>query len=453
MNKLVLVLIPALLAAQPAPTGIAAILANRVDESHRAMGMVIGTLDGEGVRKVAGRGKAGAGNATPLDGDTVFEIGSITKVFTSLLLADMIERGEVKPDDPVSKYLPEGVTVPSRGDKQITLLDLSQHVSALPRMPDQFKPADPLNPYADYDAPKLYAFLSRSQLTRDIGEKYEYSNAGAGLLGHALSRRAGLSYEVLLRRRILDPLEMKSTSITLSEEQRGRLAVGHNEALEPVKNWDIDVLAGAGAIRSTANDMLAFAAAHLGLKKTPLDAAIVRMRASRRSAGPPGLDIAMAWHILNKTGTDLYWHNGGTGGYRSFLGFDLEAKRAVVVLCNTTLSNDDAGFHLLDSRAPLAMLKPAKVRKEIALDPKVLAAHTGEFALAPTFILTVTADGGKLFAQATGQGRAELFAESETEFFYKIVDAQITFNRDGEGKTTGLVLHQAGRDIPGARVK
>lgn len=453
MKMLALLLAPVLAAAQPAATNIETILANRVDESHRAMGLVIATIDGEGSRKVAARGKAAVPVERPLDGDTVFEIGSITKVFTSLLLADMIERGEVKADDPVSKYLPEGVTVPSRGGKQITLLDLSQHVSSLPRMPDQFKPADPMNPYADYDAPKLYGFLSRTTLTRDIGEKYEYSNVGVGLLGHALARQAGTSYEELLRKRILDPLGMKSTSITLSDDQRKRLAVGHNEQLEPVKNWDLDALAGAGAIRSTANDMLTFAAAHLGLKKSPLDAAIARMRGSRRPTGAPGLDIAMAWHILNKTGTDLYWHNGGTGGYRSFLGFDLEGKRGVVILCNTALSNDDAGFHLLDSRAPLATLKPAKVRKEVSLDPKILTAHAGEFALAPTFSLTITTENGKLYAQATGQGRAEIFAENETEFFYKIVDAQITFNRDNEGKTTGLVLHQAGRDVPAARIK
>jgi D-alanyl-D-alanine-carboxypeptidase/D-alanyl-D-alanine-endopeptidase len=450
VNKLTLLLIPVLLAAQ---TSVETILTNRVDESRRAMGLIIGTLDKEGVRKIAARGKAGAGIDRPLDGDTVFEIGSITKVFTSLLLSDMIERGEVKPDDPVSKYLPEGVTVPARGGKQITLLDLSQHVSALPRMPDQFKPADPENPYADYDAPKLYAFLGRVKLERDIGEKYEYSNLGVGLLGHALARRVEMSYEELLRRRILDPLEMKSTSITPSQDQRKRLALGHDPALKPVKNWDLDALAGAGAIRSTANDMLKFAAAHLGLVKTPLDAAMIRMRAARRPTGQDGLDIAMAWHILNKNGTDLYWHNGGTGGYRSFLGFDLDARRAVIVLCNTALGNDDVGFHLLDSRAPLATLKPAKERKEVTVDAKVLAADVGEFALAPTFTFTISTEEGKLFAQATNQPRAEIFAESETEFFYKIVDAQLTFKRDEEGKTTSLVLHQAGRDMPGARIK
>ena len=348
---------------------------------------------------------------------------------------------------------PEGVAMPTRGGKQITLLDLAQHVSGLPRMPDQFQPADPANPFADYDTAKLYSFLGRVTLARDIGEKYEYSNVGVGLLGHLLAQRAGMSYEQLLRTRILQPLKMTSTSITLSEDQRKRLAAGHNEKLQPVKNWDLDVLAGAGAIRSTANDMLKFAAAHMGLVKTPLEAAMARMRVPRRPAGQKGLEIAMGWLVLTQTGTDLYWHNGGTGGYRTFLGMELGAKRAVVVLSNTAVSNDDVGFHVLDNRAPLSMLKVLKERIEAAIDAKILGGHVGEFALAPTFILAITAEGGQLFGQATGQPRSALFAESETEFFLKVVDAQITFKRDEAGKTTSLVLHQNGRDIPAARVK
>ncbi len=445
--------IPMLLAAQPATTSVETILANRVEESQRVVGMAIATIDKDGAHSVVARGKAGGDNNRPLDGDTVFEIGSITKVFTSLLLADMIERGELKAEDEAGKYLPEGVAMPARGGKRITLLDLARHVSGLPRMPDQFQPADPANPFADYDTAKLYSFLGRVTLGRDIGEKYEYSNVGVGLLGHLLARRAGVSYEELLRTRILQPLKMTSTSITFSEDQRKRLAIGHNKKLQPVKNWDLDVLAGAGAIRSTANDMLKFAAAHMGQVKTPLDAAMARMRVPRRPAGQKRMEIAMGWHILTQTGTDLYWHNGGTGGYRTFLGMELGAKRAVVVLSNTVLSNDDVGFHLLDSRAPLSMLKPSKERKEIAIDAKILGGHVGEFALAPTFILTITTEEGKLFAQATGQPRSELFAESETEFFLKVVDAQITFKRDEAGKTTSVVLHQNGRDMPAARVK
>ena len=193
---------------------IRSIMANRV-ENGKAVGIVAGIIDEKG-RQVVAAGKISPDGTQAPDGDTVYEIGSVTKVFTSLILADMIEKGEVKPDDPVSKLLPATVKVPSRNGRQITLLDLSMQVSGLPRLPDNLKPADPGNPYADYDAAKLYDFLSRYTLTRDPGEKYEYSNLAVGLLGHALALKAGISYEELLRRRIFAPLGMTSTSIALS---------------------------------------------------------------------------------------------------------------------------------------------------------------------------------------------------------------------------------------------
>src|SRR5579859_856747 len=203
---------------------IRALLANRVDEAHKTIGMVVGTIGPSG-REVVAYGKR-AKDGPPVDGDTFFEIGSITKVFTSLLLADMVERGEVTLDTPIAKLLPESVKVPSRNGKQITLLDISMQVSGLPRLPSNFHPADAGNPYADYDTAKLYEFLSGYTLTRDIGAKYEYSNLAVGLLGHALARKAGLTYEQLLRKRILDPLGMNDTTITLTSDQRKRLAAG-----------------------------------------------------------------------------------------------------------------------------------------------------------------------------------------------------------------------------------
>ncbi|MGH9719703.1 MAG: serine hydrolase [Bryobacteraceae bacterium] len=418
---------------------IESILANRVDESKKAVGLVIGTIDAKGPR-VTGRGKRALDRDGKPDGDTVFEIGSITKVFTSLLLADMVERGELKADDPIAKFLPPTVKVPSRDGRQITLLDLSTQVSGLPRLPAGFKPADPANPYADYDARKLYEFPSGHTLARTPGEKYEYSNLGVGLLGHVLALKAGMSYEELLRRRIFEPLEMKSSSIQLSVSQQERLASGHDQLLKPVRNWDMDVLAGAGAIRSTANDMLKFAAANLELTDSPLKAAMRRMRSIRRETGTPGMSIAMGWHVLTKFGTAMVWHNGGTAGYRSFLGIVPENKQGVVVLCNTFLDNDAVGFHLLESKMPVSKLTASRERKEIAVDPKILETYVGEYEFVPAFVLTVTRDGARLFGQATGQPKLELFAESETEFFVKVVDAQISFLKDG------LILHQMGRD-------
>ena len=393
-------------------------------------------------RQVAAAGKVSLDGTQQPDGDTVYEIGSVTKVFTSLILADMIEKGEVKPDDPVSKFLPPAVKVPSHNGRQITLLDLSMQVSGLPRLPNNMKPADPANPYADYNAAKLYDFLSSYTLTRDPGEKYEYSNLAVGLLGHALALKAGMSYEELLRRRIFEPLGMTSTSITLSEAQKKRFAPGYDEALTPVKNWDMDVLAGCGAVRSTVNDMLKFVAANLELTDTPLKAAMRRMRSVKKDTGTPDLQIAMAWHVFTKFDTEVWWHNGGTAGYRSFIGFIPAKKEGVVLFCNTFMDNDDMGRHILETRYPLT-----NFHNDVHLDTSVLDRYVGEYQMTPAFKIAVTRTGSRLFIQATGQPHLEIFAKSESEFFLKVVDAQITFSKDS------LVLHQNGKDQTAKKVK
>lgn len=426
-----------------ADAGIRALLINRIDEAKKAVGIVVGTLGPDG-RSITAYGKLAKDRPETPGGDTVFEIGSITKVFTSLVLADMVERGEVTLDTPVKKLLPDSVKVPTRNGEGITLLDLSMQISGLPRMPSNFHPADSGNPFADYDATKLYEFLSSYTLPRDIGEKYEYSNLGVGLLGHALARKAGMSYEALVRARVLEPLGMRDTAVTLSADQKRRLATGHNADLVPVKNWDLDAIAGAGALRSTANDMLKFLAANLELTDTPLKPAMRRMRSMRRATGTPDVDILMAWHTLSRDGSEIVWHNGGTGGYRSFAGFDPVKKTAVVVLCNTSFDVDDIGRHVLNAKFPATTLAPRKQRTEIALDAKVLAEYGGEFTFAPTFAIQITAEGQHLYAQATGQPRFELFAEKKDEFFLKVVDAQISFGRDDAGKVTHLILHQNG---------
>jgi len=453
MKRAAIAILLALPLLAQVPDEIRSILANRVDEGKKVVGIVVGTIDAQG-RQVIGYGRLSKTDARKPDGDTVFEIGSITKVFTSLILADMVEKGEVKLDDPVAKYLPESVKMPSRNGKQITLRDLSMQVSGLPRMPTNFKPGDPDNPYVDYDAAKLYEFLSGYTLTRDPGEKYEYSNLAVGLLGNTLARRAGTDYETLVRKRILEPLGMRHTSIKLSEEQKKNFATGHDPALTPVKNWDLDALAGAGALRSTANDMLTFLAANMELSNatsdTPLKAAMRRMRAERRDTGIPNMQIAMAWHILTSYDTDVVWHNGGTAGYRSFAGFDPKTKKGAVVLCNTSFDNDDLGRHLVEAKYPVLKLSPPPA--EVALEAKVLEAYAGRYE-AGAAAMTVTAEGTRLYVQITGQPRFEVFATKVDEFFLKVVEAQISFKRNDAGTVESLMLHQNGRDIPWVKSK
>jgi CubicO group peptidase (beta-lactamase class C family) len=334
---------------------IAAAIKSRVD-ARRSSGMVVATLEPDGSSSIASYGDPGPG-AKPLDADSVFEIGSITKVFTAIVLADMVDRGEVRLDDPVAKFLPEGVRVPSRGGRQITLLDLTTQTSGLPRMPDNLRPRDPANPYADYTAEQMFEFLGRYTLPRDIGSQFEYSNLGVGLLGQALSRRAGKSYEVLVRERILAPLGMTHTGVALTPWMREHLALGHDTQLRVAANWDLPAFAGAGALRSTMNDMIVFARANLGWRPgataAPGDAVtrVLRVMAqthvARKPTDAPGMSIGMNWLIRRVGDRDVVWHNGGTGGYRTWIGFDKARKVGAIVLTNSTIGHDDLGVSLV----------------------------------------------------------------------------------------------------------
>jgi serine-type D-Ala-D-Ala carboxypeptidase/endopeptidase len=437
---------------------IARILAERIDTQRQSVGIVVGVLE-PGGRRVVSHGSAVKGEARQPDGETVFEIGSITKVFTALLLADAVERGDVALTDPVAKFLPPSVRVPERG-RAITLGDLASHLSGLPRLPSNMAPKDANNPYADYTVEQLYAFLSSHQLARDAGAQYEYSNLGGGLLGHVLALRAGMSYEALVEARITRPLGMTSTRITLSPAMRARLASGHTATLQPVANWDLPVLAGAGALRSTVNDLLLFAAAAVGERATPLDKAFARMLATRHATTAPGLQIALGWHVFTANNHDVVWHDGGTAGYRSFVGFDPVARTAVVALSNagTLAGVNDIGRHILDRQVPLLradspLVAAQKERTAITVAPEVLQAYVGRYQIAPAAFFTITRKGGALFAELTGQGPAEIFPETQRDFFYKVVDAQITFETDAAGKATALVLHQLGRDQRAVRIE
>lgn len=324
---------------------ILAAIRTRVDAGKNT-GMVVATIEADGGTSIAAYGSPGHG-ALPLDGDSVFEIGSITKVFTATLFADMVDRGEVKIDDPISRYLPADVRVPERAGRKITLLDLSTQSSGLPRLPNNMAPRDPQNPYADYSVVQLHTFLSGHALTRDIGSQYEYSNFGFGLLGHVLARRSGTTYEALMTERVLAPLRMQHTGITLTAWMQQHLAKGHDASGRLVPNWDLPVLAGAGALRSTMNDMLLFARANLDPSGGRLQRVMQQTHTARFPTGQPNLSIGLGWHIRRVDGHDIVWHNGGTAGYRTWMGLDKTRRIAAIVLTNSPQGADDLGYELL----------------------------------------------------------------------------------------------------------
>jgi CubicO group peptidase (beta-lactamase class C family) len=323
----------------------------RVDNGYN-VGIIVGLIDGRGSSYFS-YGETVFGNATTPDEHTVFEIGSITKVFTSILLADMVRSGELALDDPIDLYFPEGVTAPQGGGRSITLYDLATHTSGLPSMPSNFAPADAANPYADYTVEQMYAFLSEYALQREIGSQYEYSNLAAGLLGNLLANAAGMTYGDLIEQKITSVIDMDDTAIELTPDQQQRLARGH-VGTTVVPNWDIPALAGAGALRSTASDMLTFLAANTGVEETRLYGAMSETHQPRETAGSASMQVALGWHVRSDGDRKVVWHNGGTGGYRSFAGFLQGGTTGVVVLTNTNVSADDIGFHLLGSSFQLS---------------------------------------------------------------------------------------------------
>jgi serine-type D-Ala-D-Ala carboxypeptidase/endopeptidase len=314
-------------------------LANQYVAKRPNAALVIGVLQ-HGWSFEAGFGRIADTNAAPPDGQTLFEIGSITKVFTGITLARMAQGGvplapghsaPVALDDPIGRYLPAGVSAPQKNGREITLRNLATHTSGLPRLPDNFDAVskDEQNPYVSYYATNLYQDLAAVKLAHEPGKTSDYSNYGFGLLGHLLALRAGKPYEDLVKEAVCIPIGLTNTAITLSAGQRERLTPGHDEKGKVVPNWDMDVFAPAGALRSNADDLLRFLAANL----EATDAALAEAQASHFKEFGGG--VGLGWQITQcLEGPTVHWHNGGTGGYVSFIGFDKNAKVAVVLLSN-----------------------------------------------------------------------------------------------------------------------
>ncbi len=389
---------------------LTAVIRSRIQsylDSGQCIGLAVGVL-AAGAECVVFGGKVSAAQAESPDEKTLFEIGSITKVFTTMLLAEMHVAGEVTLNDRVNRYLPTEGRLVYRGGDDVTLLHLATHTSGLPRLPPNltWKKLVTDNPYADYSAEDLYAGLARCRLKNRPGARTRYSNLGSGLLGHVLSRIGGADYERLLIDRVLRPLGMHDTAIRLSDEQQIRMALGHAEG-KAVRNWDFQVLAGAGGLRSTVPDMLRFLRANIDPASTPLRAAIelthqvqTRFRwqwyrdfgcmGPIAFAGLAGLlawqsfglplwsrfvipivvpgvmlafwltgviggieDMAVGWHFDRLDDADAnadewaLWHNGGTAGFASYLAFSKRHRVGVLLLANSDHAPDAIGRALL----------------------------------------------------------------------------------------------------------
>ncbi len=392
--------------------------------------------------------------AKRIDANTAFEIGSVSKPMMAALLAGLIREGKASLDDPLSAYLPKDSVVPTFEGKPILLRHIVTHTSGLPAIPAGID-YDPQNPYSKLDEAALLKALSTTPLAQPPGVKFEYSNFAAMLLSHAVARRAGSDFETLLHTRVFAPLGMDSSYIN-GKPDAVKPAVGHTPDTKVTPAWTFPTdFAGVGGVRSTLDDMVRYVQGQFGGAPKPLDADFRLTHAP--VANDAKAPIAMHWMLMPLNGRTFLAHEGGTGGFSSFVAFDPQTKFAVVILSDTALHArgglGSLGLHLLDANVPLG--KPdtgesaAKPTQELSADE--LKAYAGEYPLMPDFVLTVRAEAGTLTAQATGQGAFPLAATAKDVFEAPNFGIVIRFQRDAAGKVVALKLEQGGHTLDGKR--
>ena len=364
-------------AIDPAMPPVAIAQLKSVIDADLASGATLGDLapeTGGGVTiGVVSHGKRLVWTYGAAKANSVFEIGSISKTFTGLILAQMAAQNKVKLDEPVRALLPAGTVAAPASGGEITLLDLSAQRSGLPRLPDNLTSADESNPYADYDVKALYAYVAAHGVALPAMPQFGYSNLGVGLLGQALAERAHTTYEALLKKQVTGPLGMRDTVITIPAALQARFIQGHDGEHKPAHAWDIPALAGAGAIRATAGDMLTYLEAQLHPDHLPATARnsaegktlAAAIAASHEIRGEVGYRSHIALNWFHDDTTGCFWHNGATGGYSAFALFSPERDFAVVVLGNTSPGSadftDTLGRHIGQrlNGLPAVSLKPA----------------------------------------------------------------------------------------------
>lgn len=443
---------PRLDAAPPVvPTDVRHRAQQRVDFGYTP-GIVIGIINPEG-RAFFSYGNRSWTDPTPTDSATLYEIGSVTKTFTGVLLAQMEEAGDVTFNDLVSTHLPPGTAMPANGGETITLEHLAAQRSGLPagiaNLPATI--TDPGNPFSNYTSADIYNFLASFTLPRAPGAAFEYSNFGIGLLGHALALSQGQSYESLLTDRVLTPLGLTDTAITLTPAQEARRAPAHGGYIERPE-FDMNSLAAAGGLFSTADDLLTYVEHNMSLVPGgPLNAAMAESHLSRGNSGDPIIDIGLAWWRWDLSDTHIQ-HGGDTIGSTAFIGFRPATSTGVVVLSNarghqynTTI---DLGFHSLIPLYPLSTITPPAT-----LPVADRHAYVGHYTDGSVVIdvglvhdeLTIISGGLETTAYARGSHKFTLYEAT--------ANADFTFNFDGTGKVVSVTLVQPGTMLTLPRVR
>ena len=402
--------------------------------SRGAIGAAVVAGYDQGNVTVMGYGRKAPGEPDKPDGDTLFEIGSVTKVFTALLVQRLVEQDRLAWDHPISRYFND-VPFENEAVGEITLRSLATHTSGLPRLPDNMAPGDSLDPYADYARSDLNDFLG-SFNPETLSNEYAYSNLGFDVLGLTAAHAAEMEYPGAIEQYIFEPLGMSRSFASYPAERVANLASGYsNGAVMPA--WTFDVLAGAGAIVSSANDLMRLIRANCEGEPSAIHKAIFATQ-------QPQVEdkVALGWHL--ETGSDgdtVYWHNGGTGGYASFLAVNPVKSQGWLILTSSTEYGwvTEVGF---------SALEPRERAESIDLSP-----YTGVFRLTPDLFLTFSEQDGRLFGQATGQGQFPLTHKGGREFEFSATQIEITFAAPSDGLSPGIEFVQAGHTIEAPRVE
>jgi len=409
------------------------------------VGIVIGVISPRG-RQIVSAGRRSSGDSNPPDGDTVFEIGSVTKTFTALLLAEMAEQHEVALNDPAEKYLPTGFRIPEQKGKTISLLDLATHTSGLPFMPNESAlPSE--SAATKYSVTDLRRFMAGYELRSEIGKKWEYSNIGYWLLGEALADRAGVDYETLLRRRVVAPLGLTNTDFEVSSKMKTNFAGGHNAVLQPsppISTLPIySLMPAAGGLYSTANDLLKVLAVAMDYERSSLSAATHLTWTTRRPLSSSGSEQALGWTIIHEQNDELIVHDGGTFGYASSIAWDPVKRIGVVVLSNQVANVGDIARHLLRPSFPLE--KPtAMKRTEVTIDPAKLDLYVGNYEAAGEGIFEIGREGDSLTIRSPaewGLPKFRLHPESRQEFFAAELPMHVAFQFENDGSVKKVLVY------------
>lgn len=465
------------------------------------------------------------GGTSAADKETQYEIGSITKAFTNLLLAEMVKNGQVSYDTTIGSVLGDKVRFANPAIGATTLLELATHTSGLPRLPADFAPTDPLDPYRGYNDAALLRSLAITRDKQPLGNYYAYSNLGVGLLGYLLGRVHGDGYVDAVMEHVVVPLGLERSGFDRQEKS----ATAYRDG-EAVKDWSIDALAGAGALRSTTGDLERLARIMLGEIDNPLAHNFDENLAVLHAADV--FEVTRVWHVGDSSEGKIYWHNGGTGGFRSFFGFKPATNEAAGIVVSgdpevTAIGLRSLGFESPEDRPdvvdesifgqyelaggvglgvydidgvlvtrlagqpPLPLYRVSEdwyalnladaslhfVREgseitatelvqnsivqratriadtaaalapppdEIEVSHDELAAFVGDYAINAAARFTIKLEDDGLHAMLTGQPFFPIFAKGNDVFFYKIVDAELHFERGEDGSVNALVLHQGG---------